>query len=121
MRQHGDAACLVDKFNGISRRHLEFGDPGWTILLQESLKRFVQGGAMTSLDQGAGDMRATRCAAIGQSEYHVGLQGHANRLQTSDHFANPVLADGLKPGNLGQEAWILGIKEVAEKMQFVAV
>src|SRR5437867_1001269 len=64
--QNGDTTRLMNEFHGIPRRHFEFRHPGRTVLLEEPLKGFVQSGAKTSLDQGAGDMRTTRRAAIGQ-------------------------------------------------------
>src|ERR1041385_4565940 len=121
MSHHGEAARLVDQFDGLECGDLEFRDPGRPALLQEALERLIQCGAKAAHHQGATDMRAAGRTAVGDGKDGTGLQGNVELVEAGDHLPNPVLADLLELGHFFQQPGISDIEEIAEQVQFVAV
>jgi len=76
MRHDGEAAGLMDEFDGFECGHFGLGHPCGSVLFQETFKSLIQISDQAGLHQSPGDVWTSGRLAIGQRENRFNLERH---------------------------------------------
>ena len=119
MRHDRQSAGLMNQLDAFERGHFGLGHPGGAAFFQETLKRLIQ-----MFDQaGLAPARGRHAAGPGDlqlasAKTDSASSGMPSSFRARDHFADAVLADGLKFGDFGQQRLILRVEKIAENVDF---